>query len=79
MQPLIGYLLHVKWGFPGDSAVKNLPTNVGDSGSISGLRKDPGERNGNPFEHSCLESPTGGGDWQITVHGVSKCWTPFSD
>ena len=36
-------------GFPGDSVVKNLPANVGDSGS-------PGVRNGNPLHYSCLEN-----------------------
>ena len=23
--------------------------------------------------------PMDRGDWQATVHGVSKCWTPLSD
>ena len=29
--------------------VKNLPANAGDMGSITGSRRSPGERNGNPF------------------------------
>ena len=33
--------------FPGDSVVKNLPTKAGDSGSIPGLGRSPGEENGN--------------------------------
>ena len=36
-------------GFPGSSVVKNPPANVGDVGSISRLRKSPGEGNGNPL------------------------------
>ena len=34
-------------GFPGGSVVKNPPANSGDAGSISGLRRSPGDRNGN--------------------------------
>ena len=36
-------------GFPGGSVVKNRPANVGNAGSIPGLRKSPGEGNGNPL------------------------------
>ena len=35
--------------FPGGSVVKNLPANAGDPGSIPGLRRSPGEGNGNPL------------------------------
>ena len=34
------------WGFPGGSVVKNSSANAGDSGSIPGLGRYPGERNG---------------------------------
>ena len=34
-------------GFPGGSVVKNLPTNAGDTGSIPGSERIPGEGNGN--------------------------------
>ena len=34
-------------GFPGSSAVKNLPTNTGDEGLIPGSERFPGEGNGN--------------------------------
>ena len=37
--------------------VKNLPANAGDTGSIPGLERSPGEGNGNPFQYSCLENP----------------------
>ena len=53
-------------GFPGGSAVKNLPGNAGDTGLI------PGEVNGNPLQYSCLENPMDRGAWQATVHGVAK-------
>ena len=32
-------------GFPGGSVVKNLPANAGDTGSIPGLGRSPGEEN----------------------------------
>ena len=34
---------------------------VGDSGSISGSGRSPGEGNGNPLQYSCLENPMDGG------------------
>ena len=37
------------WGFPGASVVKNLPANAGDSGSVLGLGRSPGEGNSNPL------------------------------
>ena len=36
-------------GFPGGSAVKNPFANAGDTGSITGLGRSPGEGNGNPL------------------------------
>ena len=55
--------------------VKNLPANAGDANSILGLRRSPGEENGNPYQYSCLENPMDRGAWQATVHGVSKSQT----
>ena len=37
---------------PSGSAVKNLPANAGDMGSIPGWGSSPGERNGNPLQYS---------------------------
>ena len=61
-----------KMRFPGGSVVKNSPANAGDSGSIPGLGRSPGEGNGNPLLYSCLGNPTARGAWWATVHGVSK-------
>ena len=52
--------------------VKNPPANVGDAGLIPGLGRSPGEGNGNPLQHSCLENPMDRGTWWATVHGVAK-------
>ena len=62
-------------GFPGVSEGKESACNVGDLGSIPGLRRSPGEGNGNPLQNSSLENPIDRGAWQVTVHGVTKSQT----
>ena len=55
--------------------VKNLPANTGDTkdtGSVSGSGRSLGRGNGNPLQHSYLVNPMDSGDWQATVHGVTK-------
>ena len=55
--------------------VKNLPDNAGDAGDVGlipGLVRSPGEGNGNTLQSSCLENLMDRGDWQATVHGVTK-------
>ena len=52
--------------------VKNLPANAGDAedaGSIPGMGRSPGGRNGNPLQYSCLENSMDRGAWQATVVG----------
>jgi len=61
--------------FPGGTVVKNLPANAGDTGSIPGLRRCPGEGNGSPLQYSCLGNPVDKGTWWATVPGVAKSWT----
>ena len=39
----------------------------------------PGEENGSPLQHSCLENPTDGRAQQATVHGVAKSQIRPSD
>ena len=63
--------MYVLIEIPGGSAVKDTPANVGDSrdmGSIPGSGRSPGERNGNPFQYSCLGNPLDRRDW----HGVTN-------
>ena len=45
------------WGFPGDSAVKNLCSSARNMGLIPGLRRFPGEGNGNPLHSLAWEVP----------------------
>ena len=62
-------------GIPDGSEVKVSACNAGDSVSILGLGRSPGEGNGNPLQYSCLENPMDRGAWWATVHGVAKSWT----
>ena len=64
--------ISVYMGFSGDSAVKNLPANAGDVGSIPGSGKSPGEGNGNPSQYSCLENPMDRGGWWVIAYGAPK-------
>ena len=59
--------------------VKNLPANTGDSGSISGSRRFPGEGNGYPLQYSCLENSMDRGSWRATVPGIAKSLTQLID
>ena len=72
---IILYDFTVHRGFPGGAVAKNLPANArdaGDTGSISGSGRSPGEGNGNPFQYPCLGNPMDRGAWPATVHGVAK-------
>ena len=60
--------------FPGGSAGKESTCNVGDLGSIPGLRRSPGEGNGSPLQYSGLEN-----SMDYIVHGVAKSRTRLSD
>ena len=59
-------------GFPGGSAVKNSSNNGGNTGSIHGSGRSPGEENGNPLQYSYLENSMDREAWQATVHGVAS-------
>ena len=49
--------------FPDGAMVKNLLANAGDTGSIPGSGRFPGEGNGNPLQYSCLENHMDRGAW----------------
>ena len=62
--------------------VKNPPANAGgvrDAGSIPGLGRSPGERNGNLLQYSCLEDLMDRGSWQAIDHGITKSQTRLSN
>ena len=54
------------------SEVKNPPANEGDSRSIPGSGRSPGEGNGNSLQYARLKHPTGRGAWWATIHGGHK-------
>ena len=67
--------------------VKNLPATVGDTtgmGSIPGLQRYPGVRNGNLLLYSCLENSMDRGAWQAIVQvsqnspGITKSQTQLN-
>ena len=58
-----------------DLVVKNTLANAGDtgnSGSVPGLGRSPGEGNGYPLQYSCLKNIKDREAWWATVHGVAK-------
>ena len=59
-------------GFPGVSDGKESSHNGGDSGSIPGLGRSPGEGNGYTLQYSCLKNSMDRGAWQATVHGIAE-------
>ena len=56
----------------GGSECKESACSAGHPGSIPGLGRSPGERNGNPLQYSCLENYIDGGAWWATVHGLQR-------
>ena len=66
-------------GFPGGLNGKESAYNAGDSGSIPGSGRSPGERNGNPLQFSCLENSMDREAQWATVHEVTKSQTRLSN
>ena len=59
-------------GFPGGSVVKDLLANLGDTGSIPGPRRSPGEGKQQPTLVFLPEKYHGQGAWWAKVHEVAK-------
>jgi len=62
---------------PGGAAVKNPPASAEDSGSIRGLGRSPGVRNGNPLQCSCVKnsiSEEPGGLWSVGSQRIGHNW-----
>ena len=58
--------------FSGGSDGKESTCNAGDSGSIPGSGRFPGEGNGNPLQYFGLENSMDRAAWQAIVHGVAE-------
>ena len=57
---------------PGAQLVKNPPASAGEAGSIPGSGRSPGQGNGYPLQHFCLENYTGRGAWRATTCGSQR-------
>ena len=66
------YVVNFYLGLPQWLSGKESAFCAGDTGSIPGSGRSPGEGNGNRLQYSCLENPVDRGDWRATVHGVTK-------
>ena len=72
IQILFQFWGKIRESFPGGSAVKNPPANIGDPGSIPG---SPGEGNGNPpWKIPQTEEPGG-----LQSMGSQRSWTQLSN
>ena len=60
------YIYQLPWWL----SSKDSACNAGDIGSIPGLGRSPGERNGYPLHYSGLEN-----SMDCIVHAVAKSWT----
>ena len=62
-------------GSPGRSAGTECACNAadtGNTGSIPGSGRSPGEENGNPLQYACLEIPTVKGAWPDAVQSLRE-------
>ena len=62
--------------------VKNLPASaadIGDTGSIPGLRRSPGEGNGNLLQYACLENPMAEEPGRLQSVGSQRVTHDLSD
>ena len=66
-------------GFPCSSVGKESACSAGDPGSIPGLGRSPGERNGNPLQYPCLENLMDRGALLAAIHGIAKSWARLSN
>ena len=65
--------LYTSEGFPGGSDGKASACSARDPGLIPGLGRSPGEGNGNPLQHSCMENSV---DWEAPQSLVG--YSPWS-
>ena len=52
---------------------------MGDPSSVPGSGKSSEEGNGNPLQHSCLETSMEREAWLVIVHRIAMSWTLLRD
>ena len=62
----------VSRGIPMRLNCKESACSAGDTVSVPGSGRFPGERNGSPLQYSTLGNPMDRGTWWVTVHGVTE-------
>ena len=80
--PSILFFNNFIWASQVALVVMNLPATSGDTGdssSILGLGRSPGEGNSNPLQYSCLGNIMDKGTVWATVHEVTESWTQLSN
>ena len=63
-----------KVGLPWWLSGKESTCNAGDTGSVPGLGRSPGEGNDNPLQHCYLWNPIVRETWWAMVHRVARGW-----
>ena len=81
---IVPLIFYNRWGFPGGSAVKNLPAMQETQERCLHLEDPPEEGmttlgEGMTLQCSCLENPVDTGAWRATVHRVAKSQTQLSN
>ena len=81
---IVPLIFYNRWGFPGGSAVKNLPAMQETQERCLRLEDPPEESmttlgEGMTLQCSCLENPVDIGAWRATVHRVAKSQTQLSN
>ena len=71
---VVGYSIEFA-GFSGGLDGKESACSAGDWGSILGLGRCSGERNGNPCQYSCLKNSMDREAWLVTVCGFPELQT----
>ena len=54
--------------------VKNVLDNAGDTSSIPGSERSPGEGNSNPLQYAFLGNPMDRGAWWARVLDIPESW-----
>ena len=68
----MGSVLSFTYGLPGGSGGEESACNSGDSHSIPGSGRSPGEGHGNPFQYSCMENPMDRGSWWASLWDLKE-------